>query len=132
MSAHTHNVVHKDGSIKRMAFPGMAGVLAYGRKHRRTVETIETLRGTVEYGLTEDGTFVGGWDMPEWMEPFRALISTGGNPVEDLMNDQRTTVFANAPRAMLCVSTKDQVALLVQLHEQGALVAPDEVRNEGA
>ena len=67
------------------------------------------------------------WVMPEWMEPYRDLINnTGGNPVEELMNDHSTNVFVNAPRAMLCVAVASQVMLLTHLHEGGALVQPSE------
>lgn len=67
------------------------------------------------------------WVMPDWMEPYRELINnTGGNPIEELMNDHTTTVFVNAPRAMLCVAVGSQVALLTQLHDIGALSRPSE------
>lgn len=62
------------------------------------------------------------WKMPRWMEPYRAMIvNTGGNSIEDLMDDHATTVFANAPRAMICVAVKSQVALLEALHSKGVL-----------
>jgi hypothetical protein len=62
------------------------------------------------------------WKMPEWMEPYRDLFhNTGGNSIEDMMNDHRTTVFENAPRAILCVAVKSQVAFLTDLYKRGAL-----------
>jgi len=64
------------------------------------------------------------WTMPAWMEPYRAMIvNTGGNPIEELMNDDGTNsnVFNNAPRALICVAVKSQVQLLKALHEQGML-----------
>lgn len=62
------------------------------------------------------------WTMPPWMEPYRKLISnTGGNPIEELMNDHTTTIFENAPRAMLCIAVQDQVGLLTRLRGIGAL-----------
>lgn len=63
------------------------------------------------------------WKMPEWMEPYREYINnTGGNSVEDLINDGgQSTVFNNAPRAMLCVAVHSQVALLNMLHGKGKL-----------
>lgn len=67
----------------------------------------------------KDGT----WKMPAWMEPFReSILDTGGNPVEELVNDRSTSVFSNAIRAVLCVSVKDQVALLYILAQRGLLV----------
>lgn len=62
------------------------------------------------------------WTMPVWMEPYRELIGdTGGNPVEELMNDRTTTAQTNMIRAALCVSVSGQVALLYRLRRQGFL-----------
>ena len=62
------------------------------------------------------------WTMPEWMEPYRDMISdTGGNPIEDLMNDHTTTAQVNLYRAVFCISTKAQVALLEKLHAAGKI-----------
>jgi hypothetical protein len=62
------------------------------------------------------------WVMPEWMEPYRELIGdTGSNPIEDLMNDYTTTAQVNLYRAAICISVKDQVALLYRLHAKGLL-----------
>ena len=62
------------------------------------------------------------WTMPKWMEPYRGLIrNTGGNSIEELYNDHTTTVFENAPRAILCVAVKSQVDFLRLLHERGML-----------
>jgi hypothetical protein len=62
------------------------------------------------------------WVMPDWMEPFRELIhSTGGNPVEELMNDHDANAFNNVPRAMVCVAVKSQVGLLETLYACGHL-----------
>lgn len=64
------------------------------------------------------------WKMPDWMEPYRYfIVNTGGNDVEELMNDNGTNsnVFNNAPRALICVAVKSQVALLVELHKEGKL-----------
>jgi len=64
------------------------------------------------------------WTMPKWMEPYRKFINnTGGNSVEDLMNNHRDTVFNNAPLAILCVAVKSEVALLETLHKEGKLSA---------
>lgn len=62
------------------------------------------------------------WRMPKWMEPYREMIAdTGGNPIEELVNDRSTNVWSNAVRAMLCVTVKDQVALLYRLAHHGVL-----------
>ena len=64
------------------------------------------------------------WKMPKWMEPYRVYIrTTGGNPIEELMNDDGTNsnIFNNAPRALICVAVKSQVSLLTVLHEKGVL-----------
>jgi len=61
------------------------------------------------------------WKMPEWMERYQEHITnTGGNPIEELMNDDGTNsnVFNNAPRALICVAVKSQVALLEILHHR--------------
>jgi hypothetical protein len=64
------------------------------------------------------------WVFPEWMERFRHTISdTGGNPIEELMNDDGTNsnVFNNAPRALICVAVKSQINLLERLYNAGLL-----------
>lgn len=62
------------------------------------------------------------WTMPEWMEPYRDLIgNTGGNPIEELMNDDTTHVGNNAVRAALIVSVSSQVRLLHRLRSTGYL-----------
>lgn len=62
------------------------------------------------------------WTMPAWMEPYRERIkNTGGNSIEDLMNDDRSTMFNNHVRAALCIAIKSQVALLEHLHRDGIL-----------
>lgn len=60
------------------------------------------------------------WVMPDWMEPCRPMFSnTGGNPIEELMNDTTTNIFNNAVRAALIVAVDAQVGLLTRLHEAG-------------
>lgn len=60
------------------------------------------------------------WVMPEWMEKYRKDIgNTGGNPIEELMNDNHTTAFENATRAIIIVAVKSQVSLLETLHKEG-------------
>lgn len=66
----------------------------------------------------------GKWKMPSWMEKYRPLIgNTGGNSAEELYNDDGTNsnVFVNAPRALICVAVKNQVDLLLKLHNQNLL-----------
>src|SRR5690606_7974521 len=58
------------------------------------------------------------WKMPAWMEPYRGYIrDTGGNPVEELVNDNHTSVATNSIRAAMCVAVTDQVTLLYHLAE---------------
>lgn len=62
------------------------------------------------------------WVMPEWMEPHRKFIAnTGGNSVEELMNDKHTHVGNNTVRAMLIASVSSQVLLLERLKNEGVL-----------
>jgi hypothetical protein len=62
------------------------------------------------------------WTMPEYLEKYRDLIvNTGGNSIEDLMNDKHTTHFANHVRSAIIVAVKSQIALLESLHERGML-----------
>lgn len=64
------------------------------------------------------------WKMPKWMEPYRDMIgNTGGNSIEDLMNDDgvNSTVFNNAPRALICVAVKSQVGLLYRMRDSAML-----------
>lgn len=62
------------------------------------------------------------WTMPSWMIPYMEHISdTGGNSIAELMNDHKTTVFENAPRALICTAVQAQVRLLMRLHNAGLL-----------
>lgn len=71
-------------------------------------------------GMSDD------WTMPEWMEPYRELIrNTGGNPIEELVNDRTTNAQSNMIRAALIVAVESQVGLLMSLHAKG-LLAPVE------
>ena len=66
------------------------------------------------------------WKMPKWMEPFRKMIvNTGGNAVEELMNDHDSTQFNNVIRAGLCVCVDSQVSLLTRLASAGKLIGVD-------
>lgn len=68
------------------------------------------------------------WTMPEWMEPYRKYIrNTGGNPVEDLVNDTNANIRNNVIRAALCVAVESQVELLTILHREGLLPAASDV-----
>lgn len=65
------------------------------------------------------------WTMPSWMEPYRDLFNnTGGNSIEDLMNDDRTTSRDNAIRMALIFCVRSQIALLTDLHVK-RLLRPD-------
>ena len=53
------------------------------------------------------------WIMPAWMEKYRKhIVNTGGNGIEELMNDHGSTLDNNSVRVMLIVAVKSQVALL--------------------
>lgn len=74
--------------------------------------------------MTEEGK---DWTMPEWMEPYRGMIrNTGGNPVEELVNDHKTTAFSNVIRAGLIVAVTSQIHLLADLYSSGLLKNPEE------
>lgn len=62
------------------------------------------------------------WKMPKWMEPFRDMIGdTGGNPIEDLVNDYHTNANNNVILAAMIVAVTDQVRLLYKLWRAGRL-----------
>lgn len=62
------------------------------------------------------------WKMPGWMEWYRPYIqNTGGNSVEDLMNEHDANMFNNAPLAALCIAVKSQVAMLELLNNNKLL-----------
>lgn len=62
------------------------------------------------------------WVMPIWMEPFRVCITnTGGNSVEDLMNNHEATVDNNWVLAALCIAVNAQVQMLEKAHAKGLL-----------
>ncbi len=62
------------------------------------------------------------WVMPDWMEQYRDLINnTGGNSVEDLLNDRETTARSNVVRAGLIIAVHSQVGLLYALRKLGLL-----------
>lgn len=66
------------------------------------------------------------WVMPAWMERYRDLISdTGGNPIEELVNDKSTTAQSNLIRAALIMAVTSQVWLLHRLEASGHLVDRD-------
>lgn len=62
------------------------------------------------------------WHPPAWFHMYEHMIrNTGGNSIEELMNDDYTSVHSNAIRACIVVSVKNQVALLESLYEIGKL-----------
>lgn len=63
--------------------------------------------------------------IPAWMKPYaKMILNTGGNSIEDLMNDdgKNSNIFNNAPRALICTAVKSQVQLLAQLYARGLLM----------
>jgi len=63
------------------------------------------------------------WRMPKWMEPYRELIAdTGGNEIEELMNDHETNGQNNVIRAALICCVNSQTVLLRRLAYHGHLV----------
>ena len=56
------------------------------------------------------------FQMPEWMERYRHYIYSGGFSVEEMMDDI-TLIEVNAPRALIAVGVKEQVALLFRMHK---------------
>ena len=63
------------------------------------------------------------WVMPDWMEKYRHLINnTGGNSIEDLINDiEGTNAQNNLIRATIIVAVESQVNLLYALHQHNHL-----------
>lgn len=63
------------------------------------------------------------WVMPTWMEPYRDLFqNTGGNPIEELMNDHDVNMFSNSVRYLLMASVSAQVDLLFRMARKGLLL----------
>jgi hypothetical protein len=72
------------------------------------------------------------WHMPQWMEPYRALITnTGGNSVESLMNDKATSSFNNLLRWTLICSVRSQVTMLERMFEADLLTPFGHVLADG-
>lgn len=66
------------------------------------------------------------WVMPAWMEPYRDQFqNTGGNPIEELMNDHDVNMFSNSVRYLLMASVSAQVDLLFRLARRGYLAGVD-------
>ena len=62
------------------------------------------------------------WKMPGWMEPLRnTILNTGGNPIEELMNDNHNHFETNLPRAVIICCVKSQVNMLEHLNKSGLL-----------
>lgn len=71
------------------------------------------------------------WTMPIWMESYRDLfINTGGNSVEDLMNDD-TSPLINLPRSTLAACVKSQVGFLTILHTRRMLAFTEPRKKTG-
>jgi len=66
------------------------------------------------------------WKMPKWMEPYRCLIgNTGGNTIEDLMNDHETNGLNNSVLSALIISVDSQITLLHRMARKGMLPGVD-------
>ena len=69
------------------------------------------------------------WTFPEELEPYRELITnTGGNSVEDLINDldaNKNLMRTNVVRFVLAVAAQAQIGLLQNLAAGGHLATPD-------
>lgn len=61
------------------------------------------------------------WKVPEWMIGYLDLMIYNRDFLEELVNDNETTVFANAPRALMCVGAKDAAFLLTRLYDSNML-----------
>lgn len=62
------------------------------------------------------------WKMPKWMEPYRSsIINTGGNPIEELMNDTTSNMQNNHVRTALIIAVKSQLVFLEYLREKNEL-----------
>lgn len=63
------------------------------------------------------------WVMPNWMEEYRIdICNTGGNPIEELMNDKESNMHNNQVRMILIFCVQSQISLLHQLHKKGLLL----------
>lgn len=60
------------------------------------------------------------WEMPAWMEDYRAFLPGNGERAEELMNSTATT-FENAPLALLAVDMKSAVETLTRIYNAGLL-----------
>jgi hypothetical protein len=82
---------------------------------------VVAVNGGVEMNSQEDSTF---WTMPEWIEPYRHLISeTGDQSVEELMNDWNAGFHDDYMRAARLMAVNAQIELLERLRS-GNLLLP--------
>jgi hypothetical protein len=57
------------------------------------------------------------------MEEYRIdICNTGGNPIEELMNDKESNMHNNQVRMILIFCVQSQISLLHQLHKKGLLL----------
>ena len=62
------------------------------------------------------------WVMPKWMEKFRDdICNTGGNSIEELMNDTESNMQNNYVRTALIIAVKSQITFLEKLHSNNIL-----------
>ncbi|KAF1366267.1 hypothetical protein [Yokenella regensburgei] len=67
------------------------------------------------------------YSVPGWMHKYFPLFNnTGGNDVEELLHDDKTTPFANVVRYLLIVSVRSQFDMLTALHSRGFMRADSE------
>lgn len=60
--------------------------------------------------------------IPEWAEKYRDLFQdTGGNKIEDIMNDHSFNVVTNGIKSMMVASIEGQMTLLRRLKAKGFL-----------
>ncbi len=63
------------------------------------------------------------WTMPDWMKPYREMLSEWEKPEEYMNCDGRDcNIFTNSPRALMCNSAQSQVQILYKLHKEGFLI----------
>ena len=73
--------------------------------------------------MTRPRKKVSRWTYPRWLIPYARYINTSGHQLEDIMNDDGKTsnTDINAPMALICVSVKSQVGLLIRLYHEGII-----------
>lgn len=74
---------------------------------------------------------INNWKVPEWMKPYlKKVLDWDHAFIEDLYNDDHTTVFINAPRVIQIVSVKNVIDTLNRLHEENLLKSCNRIPDE--